>query len=66
MSETATTTNNAPLSNDTSATTRPSFTRATSMPGTPTSPLATNPWYRQKFELVCYAIDVFSNFFLST
>jgi hypothetical protein len=32
---------------------RPTVTRTMSMPNTPTSPLATNPWYRQKFEFVC-------------
>jgi hypothetical protein len=36
--------------------------RAATMPATPTSPLATSPWYRQKFELVCHTITVFSNF----
>jgi hypothetical protein len=36
-----------------SAVPHPTVTRTMSMPNTPTSPLATNPWYRQKFEFVC-------------
>jgi hypothetical protein len=32
---------------------RPTMARTMSMPNTPTSPLANNPWYRQKFEFVC-------------
>ncbi len=55
--------NKTSVSNETSATTsRPPMARAATMPATPTSPLATSPWYRQKFELVCHTITVFSNF----
>jgi hypothetical protein len=36
-----------------SAVSRPIMERTKSMPNTPTSPLANNPWYRQKFEFVC-------------
>lgn len=32
--------------------THPPMQRATTLPATPTSPLAENPWYRQKFEMV--------------
>jgi hypothetical protein len=58
MSET--TAKDIPLANDTSTTTttsRPPLVRAATLPSTPTSPLATNPWYRQKFEFVCNAFD---------
>ncbi len=61
-----TTINDAPLSNEKSTTTaRPPMVRAATMPNTPTSPLATNPWYQQKFEQVCHAIDVISHFFVN-
>jgi len=54
----------APLANEKSTTTsRPPLVRAATMPTTPTSPLATNPWYRQKFELVCHTIDLINHFF---
>jgi len=43
--------------NETSA--RPPLTRTLSMPNTPQSPLATNPWYRQKFEFVCHSNENF-------
>lgn len=43
-----------PKLNETSTTgPRPVLGRTMSVPITPTSPLATNPWYRQKFEFVC-------------
>ena len=46
-------TGEASASNDTSsAVSRPPMTRTTSLPMTPPSPLAVNPWYRQKFEMV--------------
>jgi len=32
---------------------RPPILRTVSMPTTPTSSLAANPWYQRKFELVC-------------
>lgn len=32
---------------------RPPVIRAISMPNSPISPLADNPWYQQKFEFVC-------------
>ena len=58
------TANNTSVSNETSATTsRPPMVRAVTLPATPTSPLATSPWYRQKFELVCHTISVFNAFF---
>jgi hypothetical protein len=48
------TVNETPPSNETPTTSsRPPMARALSTPSTPTSPLATNPWYRQKFEFVC-------------
>lgn len=57
------TVNDAPPSNETSATaTRPPMIRASTMPITPTSPFATSPWYQQKFELVCYIADEFCCF----
>ncbi|CAF3483831.1 unnamed protein product [Rotaria sp. Silwood1] len=34
-----------------STTSNPTLMRAVSMPATPTSPLAKNPWYQKKFEL---------------
>jgi hypothetical protein len=59
MSET--TANDTPLANDTSTTTsRPPMVRAATLPSTPPSPLATNPWYQQKFEFVCSAFDHYS------
>ncbi len=62
MSETKV--NDASPSNETSAAaSRPPMVRAATLPTTPTSPLATNPWYQKKFELVCYTTDVFRNFF---
>lgn len=30
----------------------PPITRSASVPHSPTTPLANNPWYRQKFEMV--------------
>jgi hypothetical protein len=62
MSETKV--NAASPSNETSAAaSRPPMVRAATLPTTPTSPLATNPWYQKKFELVCYTTDAFRNFF---
>jgi hypothetical protein len=64
----ATAVNDVPPSNEKSSTnSRPPMVRASTMPSTPTSPLATNPWYQQKFELVCHVINAFRNvfFFLS-
>lgn len=56
MSETIV--NDVPPSKETTPTnSRPPMVRASTMPTTPTSPLATSPWYRQKFELVCYIIN---------
>ncbi len=58
MSETAV--NDAPLSKETSVKkSHPPITRAATMPTTPTSPLAENPWYRQKFEFVCLSHSFF-------
>jgi hypothetical protein len=63
MSETKVT--DASASNETSVTTsRPPMTRAATMPATPPSPLAKNPWYQQKFELVCYIFGIFRNYFV--
>lgn len=46
--------NNKPQLNEiASAGPRPIIARTMSVPITPVSPLATNPWYRQKFEFVC-------------
>jgi hypothetical protein len=65
MSET--TVNDTSPSNETSTTTtRPPLIRAATMPTTPTSPLANNAWYRQKFELVCHVIGVINDCFLLT
>jgi hypothetical protein len=46
--------NNISQTDETStAAPRATMARTMSMPNTPTSPLANNPWYRQKFEFVC-------------
>jgi hypothetical protein len=61
MSETIA--NDTPITNDTSTqtTSRPPMERAPSLPGTPTSPLTTNPWYQKKFELVCRILNELKN-----
>jgi hypothetical protein len=49
--------NDALNSNEKSTTTpRSPMLRSATMPSTPPSPLATNPWYQQKFELVYFII----------
>ncbi|CAF1102884.1 unnamed protein product [Adineta ricciae] len=50
MSETSATKDNQ-MNETASKPSRPPITRATTLPTTPTSPLATNPWYQQRFEL---------------
>ena len=42
----------------------PPLTRAATCPSIPTSPLAGNPWYQQKFELVRRTILSFTRLFL--
>jgi hypothetical protein len=52
--------NNTPQSIDPSADVpRPTMVRTMSMPNNPKSPLANNPWYRQKFEFVCQIIVIY-------
>jgi hypothetical protein len=58
------TVNDAPLSNDKSTTTsRAPMVRSSTVPNTPPSPLATNPWYQNKFEFVCDIFNEFDHFF---